>query len=387
VYIVGVGQLPVNKEENPSCRALGAEAVRRAVSDAALDSSEVDALYLGNMMSGMLSQQHQLGALIVEHAGMAGREAVTIESACASGGAATRHAYRAIAGGMSDVIVVCGVELMTHVPRADVTRGLTTATDWENEGAHGETFPTLNAKLMALYMDHYGIPAERFAPFAVTAHDNAATNPNALLRKTIDVDTYLGSRLIVDPIRLYDCSPLCNGAAALVLASDEIAKSGDRRGRPAVKIAGSGAATAPLAMTRRRSMLELDAITASTRSAFEQAKISHEDVDLAELHDAYTVVTALSLESAGFAAPGRGTDYGVEGRIGRDGDLPISTMGGLKARGHPVGATGTYQLVESYLQLSGRAGPNQVQDAEVALVQNLGGIASTVVTHVLVRQD
>jgi acetyl-CoA C-acetyltransferase len=382
-----VGQLPVNKDETPSYRAMGAEVVRRALADASLDGGEVDALYLGNMMSGLLSHQHQLGALIAEHAGLAGCEAVTIESACASGGAATRHAYRAVAGGLSDVVVVCGIELMTHVSRSEVTHGLTTATDWDVEGAHGETFPTLNAKLMALYMQHYGIPAEQFAPFAVTAHANAATNPNALLRKPIDVDTYLSGRVIVDPIRLYDCSPLCNGAAALVLASAEVAKSSDRRGRSTVRVAGSGAASAPVAMSRRRSMLELDAVTASTRAAFEQAGISHADVDLAELHDAYTVVTALSLESAGFAKPGRGAHFGVEGRIGRDGDLPISTMGGLKARGHPVGATGTYQIVESYLQLSGRAGPNQVRDAAVALTQNLGGIASTVVTHVLTRED
>lgn len=386
VYVVGVGQIPVNKEVPTSAQGLAAQAVKLAVADAGVDPARVDALYVGNMMSGTLSQQQQLAALVAELAGMPGLEAFTVEAACASGGAATRVAYQTVAGGVNSVVVVCGVELMTHVSRTAVTAALTTATDWQVEGAQGANFPILNARVMAAYMEAYGVSAEQFAPFAVTAHGNAATNPNAMLRKPIDVDTYLQSREIIEPIRLYDCSPLCNGAAAAVLVSADVARGLGRRAAPLVKIAGSGAATAPLALSRRRNLLELDAVSASTAKAFRQAGITHEDVDLFELHDAYTVVTALSLEASGFAKPGTGTYFGTEGRIGLTGDLPIATMGGLKARGHPVGATGTYQLVEAFLQLAGRAGANQVPEPEVALIQNLGGIASTVVTHVLARE-
>jgi len=376
----------VNKDSALSSRQIGSDAVRLALVDAGLPQERVDALYVGNMLSGIVSQQQQLGGLIAEYAGLEGTEAVTIEAACAAGGAATRMAYQAIAGGLQDVIVVCGVELMTHVDRQVMTRALATAADWEIEGAKGESFLTLSSKLMSAYMSTYDVAAKEFAPFAVTAHGNALGNPNALLHKAIDVDTYMESRAIVDPIRLLDCSPLCNGAAALVLASGDVARMA-AQGRPSVRIAGSGAATAPLALSRRPDPLRLDAVARSTRVALEQAGVVQDDVDLFELHDAYTIVTVLSLEASGFAAPGKGVHLANEGQIRRDGALPISTMGGLKARGHPVGATGVYQLAEACLQLRGDAGRNQVPDAEVALVQNLGGIAATAVTHVLLRES
>ena len=221
---------------------------------------------------------------------------------------------------------------MTHVDRQVMTRALATAADWEIESAKGESFLTLSSKLMSAYMSTYDVAAKEFAPFAVTAHGNALGNPNALLHKAIDVDTYMESRTIVDPIRLLDCSPLCNGAAALMLASGDVARKA-AQGRPRVRIAGSGAATAPLALSRRPDPLRLDAVARSTRVALEQAGVVQDDVDLFELHDAYTIVTVLSLEASGFAAPGKGVYLATEGRIGRDGALPISTMGGLKAEG------------------------------------------------------
>jgi acetyl-CoA C-acetyltransferase len=275
---------------------------------------------------------------------------------------------------------------MTHVTHDVATRALATAADWEVEGARGESFLTLSAKLMSAYMSKYGVAPEQFAPFAATAHANALHNRNALLQRAIDVNAYMDSRMIVEPIRLFDCSPLCNGAAALVLASADVAHSVERASLPAVRVAGSAAATAPIALSRRSDALRFDAVERSTRLAMRQAGVVPEEVDLFELHDAYTIVSVLSLEASGFAQPGRGSYLAAEGRIGVDGELPISTLGGLKARGHPVGATGVYQLVEAYLQLTGRAGSSQVEDPAVALVQNLGGIASTAVTHVLSRE-
>lgn len=385
VYVVGVAQTPVTKQSDVRGRYLGAKVVRDALDDAGLDGSRVGALYVGNMMSGMLGRQQQTGGLIADYAGINGVEAATIEAACASGGAAARMGYLTVAGGIHDVVVVCGFERMTHVDHDTVTRALATAADWELEGVCGESFLSLNAKLMRAYMDRYGTQPEQFAPFAINAHRNALANRNALLRKDVDLHDYLESRVIVDPVRLFDASPVCNGAAALILAAAETPGDAAAGPRARVRITGSASATSSLALARRDELLRLEAVEVSTNKAFQQAGISHADIDLFELHDAYTIMSVLSLESAGFAAPGTGTALGTDGRIERGGDLPLSTMGGLKARGHPIGATGVYQLVEAYLQLAGRAGQSQVPDAEVALVQNIGGTGATVVTHVLRR--
>jgi acetyl-CoA C-acetyltransferase len=383
VFIVGVSQTPVNKDADVRDRALGAAALAAALDDARVEPTSVGALYAGNMMSGTLARQQQLGALLADYAGLAGVEAVTLEAACASGAAAARMGYLAIAGGAHEIVAVCGVERMTHVDHDTITRALAAAADWDLEGAGGESFLSLNAQLMRAYMQRYGVRAEDFAPFSINAHRNALTNPNALLHKAITRDDYLASRVVSDPVRLFDASPICNGAAALVLASADAAATLSRAAR--VRIAGSAAATAPVALARRADPLQLTAVEASTRRALAQAGIAHNDVDVFELHDAYTIVCALTLESAGFAAPGGGTRLACEGGIGIDGELPLATFGGLKARGHPVGATGCYQLVEAYLQLSDKAGENQVRGAEHALVQNIGGTGATVVTHVLER--
>jgi acetyl-CoA C-acetyltransferase len=382
VFIAGVGQTPVTKDHGVRGRYLGAAAVQAALHDAGVPPEDVDALYVGNMLSGILANQQQLGALIADYSDLPGIEAVTIEAACASGGAALRMGYLAVAGGGHDIVVVCGVERMTHVERDTVTRALATAADWELEGVCGESFISLNAGLMRAYMDKYRVAAERFAPFAMTAHGNALTNTNALLHKRLDLDAYCASRLVADPIRLFDVSPICNGAAALILVAPQVGAAEKFR----VKVAGSALATAPLAHARRSDQLTLTAVEASTRRAMQQAGVGHADIDLFEPHDAYTIMTALTLEAAGFAAPGEGIDWADEQRIGLRGELPLTTFGGLKARGHPVGASGCYQAVEAFLQLSERAAANQVPDAGVALVQNIGGTGASVASHVLLRE-
>jgi acetyl-CoA C-acetyltransferase len=384
VFIAGVGQTPITKDPQARGRYLGATALKAAVAAAGIEPQRIGALYVGNMLSGILAKQQQLGGLIADYTGLAGIEAVTIEAACASGGAAARIAYQAIAGGIHDAVAVCGVERMTHVERDAVTRALATAADWELEGVCGESFLSLNATLMRLYMAKYRVAPERFAPFAITAHRNALTNPNALLHKPLDLDTYLASRIVSDPIRLFDVSPICNGASALILVAPHVAAT--LAGGKQVRIAGSALATAPLALARRPDPLDLTAVGASTRRAMEQAGIVHGDIDLFEPHDAYTIMTTLTLEAAGFARAGAGLEYADAERIGLRGELPLTTFGGLKARGHPVGASGCYQLAEAYLQLTERAAANQVRDASIALVQNIGGTGATVVTHVLTRE-
>jgi len=385
VFIIGVGLVPVTKSTETLGRHLAAEAVRRALADAAV-VARPDGLFCGNMMSGILCQQQQLGALIADAAGLRGIEAATVEAACGSGAAAARWGTMAIGSGAHRAVVVCGVEKMTHTPREETTRALATASDWQLEGRVGESFISLNARLMAAYMEAWGVTAEDFAPLAIVAHGNACDSPHALFHKPIGLEDYLASREIVPPVRLFDASPVCNGAAALVLADEEVARAARAAGRPVVRVLGGAMATDSLGLDGRSSLLRLEGVIRSTALALEQARITLDDVDLFELHDAYTVISALSLEGAGFAPPGEGLRFVRDAGVGRDGKLPISTMGGLKARGHPVGATGVYQLVEAVLQLTGRAGACQVPRAEVAMTQNIGGTGATVVTHLLRRE-
>jgi acetyl-CoA C-acetyltransferase len=385
VYIVGVGQTPVTRDAASPARELAAKAVHDAMRSAGMENDAVDALFVGNMMGAVLDQQQQMGGLIADYADLGGIEAVNIEAACASGAAAARMAFLTLAGGIHQVAVVCGVERMTHRDRDVVTDALAMAADRELESSRGESFVSLNAKLMQLYFETYSKGAKDFAPFAITSHANAMHNPNAVFHKEIDLDDYLDSRTIVDPLRLYDVSPMCDGAAAIVIATGEIAKRLNAN-QPQIRIAASSAATSPVALERRDDKLSLDAVSRSTQAALDQAQMLRRDIDLFELHDAYSIMSALCLESAGFTPPGTATEFASNGRISLNGDLPISTMGGLKARGHPVGATGVYQLVEAYLQLGEQAGANQVAGAETALLQNIGGTGSTVVNHILRRE-
>ena len=384
IYILGVGQTPVSKETDLSIRQLAAGAVRAALADAGIE--HVGALYLGNMLSGMLSQQQHLGALVADAAGLRGVEAATAEAACSSGAAAMRWGVMAVASGLHDVVVVAGVEKMTHTDRYATTRALATASDWDSEGAKGYNFVSLNAALMQEYIQRYRVNRSLFAPFAINAHKNALANPHALFHKEIDALIYEQSKLVHDPVRLYDASPICNGSAALVLAAgDAVGRAA--AGRPAVRVIASASATDSVGIADRRDRLVLDGVMFSSRRAYAQAGIGPQEVDIFELHDAYTIMSVLSLEGAGFARPGEGLWLGVSGEIGPHGRVPISTMGGLKARGHPVGATGIYQLAELYLQLTGQAGPNQIPNARTAMAQNIGGTGATVLTHILRRED
>ncbi len=383
VYLIGVGQTNITKNAGVRGRYLAADSINQALNSAGILRDQVGMLVTGNMMSGMLAQQQQLGALVADAAGMRGIEAATVESACSSGASAARWGVMAVAGGTHDVAVVCGIERMTHASREDTTAALATAADWELEGCHGESFISLNARLMKLYMETYGVSAKDFGHFAITAHENGYSNPNSFLKKRIGMEEYMNSRMLVDPVKLFDAPPVCDGSAAIILASEDVALKAARSGLPLVKVAGSAIGTDSLAIAERVDKLELQGAALSSRRAIAQSGFSLEDFDIFELHDAYTIITALSLEAAGFAKKGEGVHFGKNGEIARDGRLPISTMGGLKSRGHPVGATGIYQLVETYAQLTGTAGINQVPNAKVALVQNIGGTGATVVSHVL----
>ena len=385
VYLVGVGQTKISKEAGIRGRYLASEAIAQALQTSGMDKKDISMLVVGNMMSGILANQQQMGALIADVAGLRGIEAATVESACSSGASAARWGVMSVAGGHHDAAIVCGIERMTHATKEDTTAALATAADWELEGCYGESFISLNAKIMRLYMDTYGVESKDFAHFALNAHDNGLNNPNAFLQKKVDLDKYLNSRMLVDPVKLFDAPPVCDGSAAIVITTEERAKALAAEGRPMVKIAGSAIGTDSLALDSRADKLFLSGVALSTQRAMAQAGLKHEDIDIYELHDAYTIITSLSLEASGFAEKGKGVHFGKDGEIALDGKLPISTMGGLKSRGHPVGATGVYQLVETYMQLTEQAGANQIANLEHALVQNIGGTGATVVSHILSR--
>lgn len=376
VAILGVGQTPVREHWDLSIRQLAVAAGRAAMADAGVE--RVDAIFVGNMTSGQLNQQHQLGALVADYLGQYGVEAVRLEAACGSAGSAMRQGIIGVASGEMDTVLVVGVEKMTESPMRETTAALATAADADYEVIQGVSFVGLNALIMRRYMHQYGCRHEDFAPFALNAHANGAKNPNAMFQEPISQKEYERGRVVADPITLYDASPVGDGAAALLLVPAEKAPH-------AVRVIASASATDTLAIHDREDPLWLKAAEQSARAAYAQADIRPENLDLFELHDAFSVMAALSLEACGFAERGQGVWLAQSGEIFPDGRIPISTMGGLKARGHPVGATGLYQLVEVTLQLRGEAGAAQIDGIQSAMTQNIGGSGATVVTHILQR--
>ena len=382
ISIIGIGQTPVGELWDQSARHLAYQAISSAMSDANIERA--DALFVGNMLSGSLLDQEHLGTLVADFCGLHGVEAAKVEAACASGAAALRVGAMAVASGFHDIVIVAGLEKMTDTVGKDTTAGLATAADAEYEALHGVSFVGLNALIMQRYMYEYDVPLDAFAGFSINAHRNGANNPNAMFQEPITLDTYVKAPVIATPINIMDSSPVCDGAAAVILAPTEIAHrftTGHHRG--AVQILASASANDTLAVHDRRDPLFLEAAQISSQKAFRQAGISPDDLDLFELHDAFTIMSALSLEANGFARRGEGWRMAYEGEIGIHGRLPISTMGGLKSRGHPVGATGVYQIVECVQQLTETAGANQVPNARLAMAQNIGGSGATIITHIL----
>lgn len=382
VAIIGIGQTPVEEQWEKSLREIAGEAVIKALVDANRDS--VDALFVGNMMSGIIIQQENLGTLIADWVGLRHTEAVKVEAACGSGAAAVRQAIFAVSSGLIDSAIAVGVEKMTDVKGTEVTAALATAADADYEAAHGVSFVALNALIMQRYMYEYGWKHADFAPFSINAHKNAITNPYARLHEQITEKAYSSAKMIAHPINLLDASPIGDGAAAvLVVPKSSLGK----KSTPAVSIIASSSATDSIAVHDRKDPLWLKAAEISAQKAYTQAGITPQDIDLFELHDAFSIMSALSLEACGFAERGKGPRLGLDGEITLTGKIPITTFGGLKARGHPVGATGVYQIVEVVLQLRGEAGENQVKNARIGMAQNIGGSGSNIVTHILKREE
>lgn len=382
VSIIGIGQTPVGEHWDRSLRHLAYDALAAALRDANIERA--DALYVGNMLSGEISGQAHLGPLIADFAGLRGIEAVKVEAACASAAAAFRQAYIGVASGLQDIVIALGVEKMTDDVGSKLTAGLASAADADYEVVHGITFVALNALIMQRYMYEYKVQRQDFAGFALNAHTNGAGNPNAMFQRPISREAFLNSGMVADPIGLLDASPMADGAAAVILCPTEQAREFTEK---AVRVRGSAVATDTLSVHDRRDPLWLQAAEDSARKAYRQAGVKPEDIDFFELHDAFTIMAALSLEASGFAGRGQGTWLARDGEITLEGKIPVTTQGGLKARGHPVGATGLYQIVEAAQQLRGEAGVNQVAGAHLGMTQNIGGSGATIITHIFERMN
>ncbi|MBI3957438.1 MAG: thiolase domain-containing protein [Chloroflexi bacterium] len=376
VAVVGFGQIPVVKQQRATLRQMGATVVQEALTNAGADPGAVGALYASSMLADELQGQKQVAALIADEAGLAGVEALDVRAATAGGAAALRMAWLAVACGAVDLAVAVGVEKMSDgIP----TPVLAKALDAQREVPDGATLISQNALLMALYRERYAVPADGLAHFAVNAHANARHNPNALFRnKAITPADVLASRLISPPIRLLDCSPICDGAAAVLLAplDDSI-----RYTKAPVRILASSAASDRFRVADRLDPLALEAARRSAQAAYTQASLTPAEIDFYEVHDAFSIMACLLLEAAGFAAPGEGWCLAADGEIRPDGRIPLSTRGGLKARGHPIGATALYQACEIVQQLIGQAGGNQLDNPRVGMMQSVGGAGVTVLTH------
>lgn len=374
--ITGTGMIPVSEHWGTSLRQLAADAGLKALQDAGVTG--VDALYVANAYGSTFNQQTNLGALVADYMGLRGVEAVTIEAADASGGAALRAAHLAVASGAVETALVLGVEKATDIVGSDRVKARAISLDADYEAFHGATLTALAALLMRRYMHEYGIELSAFEGFSINAHANGQKNALAMYRNALKAGAFAKAPLVSDPVNLFDSAPDGDGAAAVLIMSAE--RAADSHPSP-VKIIGSASATDTFMLQDRADPLIFNAVAQSTQRALEQAGASRDDIDLFELHDAYTIFSVLTLEAAGYAEAGQGTTYGTQ--IGLNGTLPISTFGGLKSRGHPAGATGVYQAVEAALQLRGQAGANQVADARTAMIQCLGGVASSAITHIL----
>jgi len=382
VAVVGIGLTKFGEKWGTSFRNLFVEAGALALEDAGMGGEQIDELFVGNMSAGRFVDQEHIGALIADYAGLTINHipSTRVEAACASGGLAFRQAVTTVASGMQDIVVAAGVEKMTDVGGSASTDALAAAADREWEGAVGATFPCLYAMIARDYMERYGLTREQLAMVAVKNHKNGAKNPIAQFRKEITIDTVLNSTLVADPLRLFDCSPVTDGAAALIVCPLNMAR--EFTDTP-VKVLASTQATDTIALHDRRDISTLDATVAAGDRAFKMAGLNRDDIDLVEVHDCFTIAELCAIEDLGFCKKGEAGKLTEDGYTALDGELPINPSGGLKSCGHPVGATGIKQVCEIVEQLRGEAEGRQVDGAKIGMTQNVGGTGATVVCNIL----
>ena len=382
--IVSAGLSKFGKLEGLYAREIFADAAKEAFDNCPkLDpKKDIKALYVGHMGESYEHQGHT-GATMADWAGLGHVAATRTEAACASSGAALRAAICAVRSGLSDVVMVGGAEKMTHRTTAEVTEYLAMASDYPFEQWNGITFPGLYALMATAHMHDYGTTERQLAAVAVKNHYHGSMNPKAQMQKEITLETVLSSRTVAWPLKLYDCSLITDGASCLILTRPEIA---GRYTETPIQIVGSGQASDTIGLYERASFTSLEAANIAAKEAYEMAEMKPENINVAEVHDCFTIAEIIAYEDLGFCRPGDGGKLAENGETKLGGRIPVNTSGGLKAKGHPVGATGTGQAYEIYLQLTGRAGKRQVKDAQIGMTHNVGGSGATATVHIYRRE-
>ncbi len=378
VFVASVGLVPIGDQWHKSISDLMVEAALKALDKCPW--AKPDRIIVGNMFSGASSSQEHLGALLASCLGLKGVPAFKVEAACGSGGVAVHEGYVAVKAGLADVVLVVGVEKMKDILTPQATKALAMAEHADYTQVVGATFISLNALVMRYYMEKYGVTREEMAAFPIIAHKNAVTAPHAQFKRAITLQDVLNSPMISDPIRLLDSSPAGDGAAAVLLVSEKYASKENL-----VEIIASEVANNYFLVVEREDPLFLEATYIALKRALDKTGLKITDIDFFEIHDAFTITAALSLETMGLSERGKAPRDALNGKFELNGEFPISTFGGLKARGHPVGATGVYQVAEAYLQLTDQAGPNQVKGAKYGLTHNFGALDITTAVHILKR--
>jgi len=378
VAIIGASQTKFGELWDESFRDLITTAGIKAVEDANIEGADLDAMYVGNMSAGLFIQQEHIASLIADHAGLTPIPCVRVEAACASGGLALRNSIMAVASGYHDIVLSAGVEKMTDV--VDPTPAIATASDQEWEAQQGITFPSLYAMMARRHMYEYGTTREQLAMVSVINHQNGAKNPLAHFPMEISVDDVLNSTVVADPLRLLDCSPVSDGAAAVILCPAEDAK---KYTDTPIYVKASAQASGSIALHDRKDLTTVDATVHAVRNAYKMAGLEPKDIDAVEVHDCFSINGLLAIEDLGFVEKGKGGTAIEEGMTRLDGEIPVNPSGGLKSRGHPLGATGIAQASEIVWQLRGEAGKRQVEGAEIGMTHNIGGTGGTVTVHIL----
>lgn len=380
VAIIGVSQTKFGELWDSSFRELISEAGLKAILDSNIEGSDIEAMYVGNMSSGLFVEQEHISALISDHTGLNPIPCTRVEAACASGGLALRQGIMAVASGYHDIVISAGVEKMTDV--VDAIPAIATASDQEWEAQQGANFPSLYAMIAKRHMYEYRTTREQLAQFSVVNHKNAKNNPNAQFPFETSVDKVINATMVADPLTLLDCSPVSDGAAAIVLCSADQAK---KYTDTPIYVKASAQASGTMTLHDRRDITTIDSTKVASRKALDMAGLTIKDIDATEVHDCFSINGLLAVEDLGFAEKGKGGTAIEEGQTEIDGDFPINPSGGLKARGHPLGATGIAQAAEIIWQLRGECGKRQVSDAEIGMTHNIGGTGGTAAVHIFGR--
>lgn len=380
VAVIGMGKTAFGAFPDRDLRSLAVEASEKALADARVSASKIEAFYLGNFAGPSFVGQNHLAPYIASACGITGVPATRFEAACASSGAAFYHAVSSVAAGLNEIVLVTGVEKMTSQPTQRVTEILAGAGDLSGEVKAGATFPALFAMIARRHMYQYGTTREHLASVAVKNHANGAKNPLAHMRKVITMEQALAGKPIAEPLTVYDCSLISDGAAAVVLAPLERASEFTDK---AAKVLGIAQTSDLVALDEKADITTLRALQTASQKAYKMAGLAPADIQFAEVHDCFTIAEILALEDLGFVKKGEGGPYTLAGKTCIGGELPVNTSGGLKSKGHPVGATGVGQLCDIVQQIRGEAGERQVARREIGLAQNLGGSGATCVVTIL----